>query len=63
MALCGTVTCQAATVLAGNWSPGPWTRAMNQLFFCLVAIQRRFSPSTRLFRRDAAAGYPTEDPA
>ncbi len=51
------------TVLAGNWSPGPWTRAMNQLFFCLVALQRRFSPSTRLFRRDAAAGYPTEDPA
>lgn len=51
------------TVLAGNWKPGPWTRAMNRLFFFFVAMQRRFSPSTRLFRRDAAAGYPTEDPA
>lgn len=51
------------TVLAGNWNPGLWTRSMNRLFFFFVAMQRRFSPSTRLFRRDAAAGYPTADPA
>jgi flavin-dependent dehydrogenase len=51
------------TVLAGNWNPGLWTRAMNRIFFFFVALQKRFSPSARLFRRDAAAGYPTEDPA
>lgn len=51
------------TVLAGNWNPGLWTRAMNRIFFFLVALQKRFSPSTRLFRRDATAGYPTEDTA
>ena len=51
------------TVLAGNWNPGLWTRTMNRIFFFFVALQKRFSPSTRLFRRDAAAGYPTEDPA
>ena len=51
------------TVLAGNWNPGLWTRAMNRIFFFFVALQKRFSPSTRLFRRDAAAGYPTEDAA
>lgn len=51
------------TVLAGNWNPSLWTRMMNRIFFAFVALQKRFSPSTRLFRRDAAAGYPTEDPA
>ena len=51
------------TVLAGNWDPGLWTRVMNRIFFFFVAIQKRFSPSTRLFRRDASAGYPSEDPA
>ena len=51
------------TVLAGNWNPSLWTRTLNRLFFVFVAVQRRFSPSARLFRRDRAAGYPTEDPA
>jgi flavin-dependent dehydrogenase len=51
------------TVLAGNWHPSLWTRALNRLFFVFVAIQKRFSPSARLFRRDATAGYPTQDPA
>lgn len=51
------------TVLAGNWNPGLWTRAMNRVFFFFVALQKRYSPATRLFRRDAGAGYPTEDPA
>jgi flavin-dependent dehydrogenase len=51
------------TVLAGNWNPGLWTRAMNRIFFLFVALQKRYSPATRLFRRDAGAGYPTEDPA
>ncbi|MEO7972954.1 MAG: tryptophan 7-halogenase, partial [Thermoanaerobaculia bacterium] len=51
------------TVLAGNWNPSLWTRAMNRIFFGFVAIQKRFSPSTRLFRRDTTAGYPSEDAA
>lgn len=51
------------TVLAGNWNPSLWTRSMNRIFFAFVALQRRFSPSTRMFRRDAEAGYPTEDAA
>ncbi len=51
------------TVLAGNWNPGLWTRAMNQIFFFFVALQKRYSPATRLFRRDAATGYPSEDAA
>ncbi len=51
------------TVLAGNWHPSLWSRTMNQIFFAFVALQKRFSPSTRLFRRDADAGYPTKDAA
>lgn len=51
------------TVLAGNWNPGLWTRAMNRVFFFFVELQKRYSPATRLFRRDPSAGYPTEDAA
>ncbi len=51
------------TILAGNWNPSLWTRTMNRIFFVIVALQKRFSHSTRLFRRDADAGYPSEDPA
>ncbi|MEO8276694.1 MAG: hypothetical protein ABI639_10775, partial [Thermoanaerobaculia bacterium] len=51
------------TVLAGNWNPKLWTRILNRVFFFFVGMQKRFSPGTQLFRRDAAAGYPSEDPA
>jgi 2-polyprenyl-6-methoxyphenol hydroxylase-like FAD-dependent oxidoreductase len=46
------------TILAGRWDVGPWTRILNRFFFVLVALQRRFTLTARLFRRDAGAGYP-----
>ena len=51
------------TVLAGNWRPSLWTRLMIEIFFVFVELQRRFKISPPLFRRDAAAGYPTRGPA
>ena len=51
------------TVLAGNWRPRPWTRFLVEIFFLFVALQRRFRFSPPLFRRDAAAGYPSRGPA
>ncbi len=51
------------TVLAGNWRPRLWTRFLIEIFFVFVELQRRFKISPPLFRRDAAAGYPTRGPA
>jgi flavin-dependent dehydrogenase len=48
------------TILAGKWNADLWTRFLNQLFFGLVAIQRRFNLTPSLFRRDQDAGYPVE---
>jgi len=46
------------TILAGNWNAGLWTRFLNQLFFGLVSIQKKFNMSRSVFRRDRDAGYP-----
>jgi flavin-dependent dehydrogenase len=46
------------TVLAGRWNASLKTRVLNRAFFLLVALQKRFSFSRLLFRRDATAGYP-----
>ena len=47
------------TMLAGKWNASLWTRLLNQLFFGLIAIQKRFSVTSLAFRRDEEAGYPT----
>ena len=49
------------TILAGKWNPSLRTRLLNHLFFGIVAIQKRFSFGAARFRRDPAAGYPSED--
>ncbi|HEX2120167.1 MAG TPA: NAD(P)/FAD-dependent oxidoreductase [Thermoanaerobaculia bacterium] len=46
------------TVLAGRWNASLWTRFLNHLFFGIVALQKRFAMSRRVFRRDEGAGYP-----
>jgi flavin-dependent dehydrogenase len=46
------------TILAGRWDASLRTRVLNNVFFALVAVQRRFTLGRRLFRRDAGAGYP-----
>jgi len=51
------------TILAGNWRPSLWTRLLVEVFFVFVAMQRRFTFSPPLFRRDSAAGYPARGPA
>ena len=48
------------TILAGKWNASLWTRFLNQLFFNLVWIQKRFDVTRSNFRRDPDAGYPTE---
>lgn len=48
------------TVLAGNWHPRPTTRALIEVFFFFVALQRRWSFSPRLARRERSAGFPVE---
>lgn len=48
------------TVLAGNWNPGPWNRFLGRVFFASVAIQKWFPRGTTRFRRDSAAGYPSD---
>lgn len=48
------------TILAGRWDASPWTRLLNHLFFGIVAVQKRFALSPRLFRRGEGAGYPGE---
>jgi FADH2-dependent halogenase len=47
------------TVLAGRWDASLTTRIVNHLFFVIVAIQKAVSLTSRRFRRDASAGYPT----
>ena len=51
------------TILAGKWNASLRTRFLNQLFFGMISIQKRFNISRPLFRRDRDAGYPTETPA
>src|SRR5947208_9047049 len=48
------------TVLAGKWNASLWTRFLNQLFFGMVSIQKRFNITPPVFRRDRDAGYPDE---
>jgi flavin-dependent dehydrogenase len=48
------------TVLAGNWHPRFSTRVLIGLFFFFVALQRRWSFSPRLARRERSAGFPVE---
>ncbi len=50
-----------ATVLAGRWNASLWTRFLNHVFFVFVALQKRFTITRPLFRRDRSAGYPSED--
>ena len=49
-----------ATMLAGKWNASLWTRFLNQLFFGMISIQKRFKITGRAFRRDREAGYPSE---
>jgi flavin-dependent dehydrogenase len=49
-----------ATMLAGKWNASLWTRFLNQLFFGMISIQKRFKITRRAFRRDREAGYPNE---
>jgi flavin-dependent dehydrogenase len=48
------------TVLAGKWDSSLRTRFLNRVFFAIVAIQKRFSVTRMMFRRDVGAGYPGE---
>ena len=48
------------TILAGKWNASLWTRFLNRLFFGMISIQKRFTITRRLFRRDPDAGYPGE---
>ena len=48
------------TILAGKWNASLWTRFLNQLFFGMISIQKRFTITPPLFRRDPDAGYPSE---
>ena len=48
------------TMLAGKWNASLWTRLLNQLFFGMVSIQKRFKIARSIFRRDRDAGYPGE---
>jgi flavin-dependent dehydrogenase len=48
------------TILAGKWNASLWTRFLNQLFFGIISIQKRFNVTGCAFRRDREAGYPTE---
>jgi flavin-dependent dehydrogenase len=48
------------TMLAGKWNASLWTRFLNQLFFGMVSIQKRFKIARSIFRRDRDAGYPSE---
>lgn len=49
------------TILAGRWDASLWTRTLNHVFFSIVAMQKRFPLASRLFRREATAGYPASD--
>jgi flavin-dependent dehydrogenase len=52
-----------ATILAGKWNASLWTRFLNQVFFGMVSIQKRFNITRPVFRRDRDAGYPGEMPS
>jgi len=47
-------------VLAGKWDSGLRTRLLNRVFFAIVVIQKRFSLTRMMFRRNPSAGYPGE---
>jgi flavin-dependent dehydrogenase len=49
-----------ATMLAGRWNASLWTRFLNQLFFAMISIQKRFKITPPVFRRDQGAGYPSK---
>src|SRR4029434_8544058 len=50
-----------ATMLAGKWDASLWTRLLHQLFFGMIAIQKRFKiAGGPVFRRDRDAGYAGE---
>jgi flavin-dependent dehydrogenase len=49
-----------ATMLAGKWNASLWTRFLNQVFFAMISIQKRFKITRPVFRRDREAGYPDE---
>ncbi len=51
------------TILAGRWNASLWTRFLNQLFFAMVSIQKRFTLTPSTFRRDKYAGYVDESPS
>jgi flavin-dependent dehydrogenase len=51
------------TVLAGKWNASLRTRFLNQVFFGMVSLQKRFNLTPSVFRRDRDAGYPTEIPS
>jgi flavin-dependent dehydrogenase len=46
------------TVLSGRWNASLRTRLLNRFFFTIVALQKRFTLTRTLFRRDDGAGYP-----
>lgn len=46
------------TVLSGRWNASLRTRLLNRFFFAIVALQKRFTLTRSLFRRDDGAGYP-----
>jgi flavin-dependent dehydrogenase len=46
------------TILAGKWRPSLGTRALVEIFFAAVALQRRLRLVQPLARRDPAAGFP-----
>jgi flavin-dependent dehydrogenase len=48
------------TMLAGKWNASLWTRFLNQLFFSMVSIQKRFKIARPIFHRGRDAGYPGE---
>ncbi len=48
------------TILAGRWNASLKTRFLNNIFFAVVALQKRLSLGKVHFRRDADAGYPAE---
>jgi flavin-dependent dehydrogenase len=46
------------TILAGRWDASLRVRILNNIFFALVALQKRVTLGRRLFRREESAGYP-----
>ncbi len=48
------------TILAGRWNASVRTRLLNRFFFAIVAMQKRFTLTRRIFSREPDAGYPGE---